>query len=28
LTEEDRTQIVRAVALVLRHATNDQMHYQ
>jgi hypothetical protein len=28
LTEEDRIQIVRAVALILRHATKGQMHYQ
>ena len=28
LTEEDRIQIVRAVALILRHTTTDQMHYQ
>lgn len=28
LTEEDRIQIVRAVALILRHAPKDQMHYQ
>jgi hypothetical protein len=28
LKEEDRIQIVRAVSLILRQATKDQLHYQ
>ena len=28
LAEEDRIQIVRAVSLILRQATKDQLHYQ
>lgn len=28
LAEEDRIQIVRAVSLILRQTTKDQLHYQ